>query len=136
MIQRVKETLANKTFSGPQALMSFNQQQSSATPWLTLGADWPWNSTTKVCVCVCVLVFQFSVPLIIKQNVLHAAGHQMRRKTCQIKCSLCNYSSQALGTTRKISHLPECTQASRQEGAEKFFHFRPANCFIIPQQVS
>lgn len=38
----------------------------------------------------------------------------MRRKTGQIKHSLCNYASQALGTTRKISHFSEWAQASGQ----------------------
>lgn len=57
----------------------------------------------------CGPVFQ---PLIIKQNVLEAAGHQMRRKTGQIKLSLCNYASQALGTARKISHFSEWAPAS------------------------
>lgn len=67
----------------------------------------------------CVLVFQ---SLIIKQNVLQAAGHQMRRKTGQIKHSLCNYASQALGTTRKISHFSEWAQASgRRRGGEQSF---------------
>lgn len=57
----------------------------------------------------CGPVFQ---SLIIKQNVLEAAGHQMRRKTGQIKHSLCNYASQALGTARKISHFSEWALAS------------------------
>lgn len=50
--------------------------------------------------------------LIIKQNVLEAAGHQMRRKTSQIKLSLCNYASQALGTVCKTSHFSEWAPAS------------------------
>lgn len=72
--------------------------------------------------------------LIIKENVLSATGHQMRRKTGQIKHSLCNYASQALGTKRKISHFSEWAQASGQRrGAAKFFHSEPTNCLIIPQ---
>lgn len=47
----------------------------------------------------------------------------MRRKTGQIKHSLCNYASQALGTTRKISHFSEWAQASgqRREGGQQSF---------------
>lgn len=64
----------------------------------------------------------FSRRLIMKQNVLYAAGHQMRRKTGQIKHSVYNYASQALGTPRKISHFSEWAQASGQRrGGSKVF---------------
>ncbi|TNN78421.1 hypothetical protein EYF80_011405 [Liparis tanakae] len=59
----------------------------------------------------------FSRRLIIKENVLQAAGHQMRRKTGQIKHPLCNYASQALGTTRKSSYFSEWAQAERHAAA-------------------